>query len=391
LLSTFLFFVISMVVYFKTKSIKLISSLFAMLGFPVLMPWLINGGPSGAGFWWSLVNVVWVYFVTNRKSAIFWSSAHLVIAFIIVVLSQMGFFTIAYSISELLNFLFAFITIFILVYLFDMAREYYLQLSIKRAEELVFVNKDLVLANHELEQFAYAASHDLQEPLRTISNFVSLMEQKNKESSNSDPDSEQYMKFIVKATSRMQNLIKDLLDFAKVGRNITFEKVDCNLILKEVIDEMDSTIKENKTKIICSNLPVLVGNKTELKRLFQNLLSNAIKFQKKDVVPEISINVKESGGDFIFAVKDNGIGIEKEYIDHLFVIFQRLNNAAEYPGTGIGLAICKKIVALHGGRIWVESKLGQGSAFYFSLPKVQPEINPVPLPFLQNTVKETKK
>jgi signal transduction histidine kinase len=369
LLATFLFFIISMLSYYKTKNIQLISHLFAMLGFPVLMPWLITGGPSGAGFWWSLVNVVWVYFVTNKRAAIFWCSAHLIIAFIIVVLSQLGLFSIAYSISELLNFLFAFVMIFILVYLFDIAREYYLQLSVKRAEELVSLNKDLTLANHELEQFAYAASHDLQEPLRTTYNFINLLEKKYL--NHADKESIEYITLIKNATLRMQDLIKDLLDFSKVGRNITFEAVDCNIVLKEVLAEMNSTIKENNAKISSAVLPVLNGNKMELKRLFQNLLSNGIKFQKKDVLPEIQISVTETNDDFVFAFKDNGIGIEEKYAEKIFVIFQRLHNVEEYPGTGIGLAICKKIVVMHGGKIWVESEPGRGSIFYFTIPKVK--------------------
>jgi signal transduction histidine kinase len=365
--ATFLFFIISIIIYFKTRNARIVSHMFAMLGFPVLMPWLIDGGPSGAGFWWSLVNVVWVYFVTNKRSAIFWSSAHLFVTLVIVILSQMGFFTIAYPLPELLNFLFAFITIFILVYLFDMAREYYLLLYIKRTEELAVLNKDLISANHELEQFAYAASHDLQEPLRTISNFTKELQKKNSE--KKDEESELYIKYIVSSSAKMQNLIKDLLDFSRVGKNISFTMVDCNEILKEVIMEIDAAIKEAKAEIVFEKLPVLTGNATELKRLFQNLISNAIKFQKKGTTPVIKITVEETESEYVFAVEDNGIGIDEKYIGKLFVVFQRLNNASEYPGTGIGLAICKKIVMLHGGEIWVKSKPGEGSTFYFSITK----------------------
>jgi len=229
------------------------------------------------------------------------------------------------------------------------------------------VNNVLVSANKELEQFAYVASHDLQEPLRTISNFVGLL--KKKYYGNIDAETEIYIQFIVNATAKMQNLIKNLLDFSRTGKNITLMDLDYNEVLKEVIEEMHASIENSHAKITSAKLPVLMGNKTEMKRLFQNLISNAIKFQKKGVVPEIMISVEQNDTEYVFAVKDNGIGIEKEYMGKIFIIFQRLHHVSEYPGTGIGLAICKKIIALHRGEIWVESKLNVGSTFYFSIPK----------------------
>lgn len=234
-------------------------------------------------------------------------------------------------------------------------------------EEIKKKSEELARSNKELEQYAYVASHDLQEPLRTISNFVGLFNGKYK--GKLDKDAEQYLKFIVNATSKMQILIKDLLDFSRIGINNVFKKVDCNVLLTEVVTEMNATIKESKTKINSMVLPVVSGNEMELKRLFQNLISNAIKFQKKGGVPEINISVEEKDSQYVFGFKDNGIGIEDQFIGKLFVIFQRLNDHEEYHGTGIGLATCKKIVNLHDGKIWVESKFGEGSIFYFSLPK----------------------
>lgn len=230
----------------------------------------------------------------------------------------------------------------------------------KRAEELTTANK-------ELGQFVYAASHDLQEPLRTISNFVGLVE--TKYSGKLDNEGDQYLNFITAATSKMQALIKDLLNLSRLGNEITFAQVDCNIVLKEIIADLDSSIKESKANINIPNLPVLKGNITRLKQLFLNLISNAIKFRKIDVIPEIEITVLEKETEYLFAIKDNGIGIEEQYFNKLFIIFQRLNDENEYPGTGIGLAICKKIVEQHEGKIWVESKLGEGSTFYFTISK----------------------
>lgn len=222
-------------------------------------------------------------------------------------------------------------------------------------------------SNQELEQFAYVASHDLQEPLRTISNFVGLLEKKYTE--NTQSDQYRYFQFILKATSKMQNLIRDLLELSRVGRNVLYGPVDCNKVVLDVMAEMEASIKENNADIHFSNLPLLIASEIELKRVFQNLLSNALKFKKKDVTPEIVIRAMEGAEEYTFSVEDNGIGIGEEYSNKIFNIFQRLHSTTEYPGTGIGLATCKKIAALHNGRIWVESRLGVGTTFYFTISK----------------------
>ena len=222
-------------------------------------------------------------------------------------------------------------------------------------------------SNQELEQFAYVASHDLQEPLRTISNFVTLLEKKYPK--NGDDDNYRYFQFILKATARMQNLIKDLLEISRVGRNVHFAPVDCNKIMLDLMAEMEVSIKENNAGIHFSDLPVLIASEIELKRIFQNLISNALKFKKAQTAPNIIIRSQENESEFIFMVEDNGIGIKEEYTNKIFNIFQRLHSASEYPGTGIGLATCKKIAALHNGRIWVESAYNVGTTFYFSISK----------------------
>lgn len=222
-------------------------------------------------------------------------------------------------------------------------------------------------SNQELEQFAYVASHDLQEPLRTISNFVELLEKKYPK--NGDDDSYRYFQFILKATSRMQNLIKDLLEISRVGRNVQFTQVDCNKVILDLMAEMEISIKENNAAIHFSDLPVLIASEIELKRVFQNLISNALKFKNKETAPSITIRAQENENEFIFMVEDNGIGIKAEHTNKIFNIFQRLHSHTEYPGTGIGLATCKKIVHLHNGRLWVESTFGVGTTFYFTISK----------------------
>ncbi len=234
-------------------------------------------------------------------------------------------------------------------------------------KKLLVTSEELTHSNSELEQFAYVASHDLQEPLRTISNFVGLISQRYQ--GKLDADAEKYMGFILTATGKMQNLIKDLLEFSRIGSSMSFTELNSGNLVDTVEDEISSLIKESGAKITHINMPVLTANSIELKRLFQNLISNAIKFKKKDVVPKIEITAEETRYEYHFMVKDNGIGIEEQYKDRIFIIFQRLHTVAEYPGTGIGLATCKKIVALHNGKIWVESKLGEGSTFHFTISK----------------------
>ncbi|OFY83187.1 MAG: hypothetical protein A3F72_21485 [Bacteroidetes bacterium RIFCSPLOWO2_12_FULL_35_15] len=238
----------------------------------------------------------------------------------------------------------------------------------KKVEEMIKQrSENLAWSNKELEQFVYVASHDLQEPLRTITNYVELLKEEFPETKNEDIND--YFAFITSASFRMQSLIKDLLEYSRVGRNPVFSLVDCNKVLKEVIIELEPSIKESNAKITYPVLPVIKGIEIELKRIFQNLISNALKFRKKNVDPLIEIKAVEKETEFLFSIKDNGIGIDEKLFPKLFVIFQRLNNSVEYPGTGIGLAIAKKIVDLHKGKIWIESKLNEGSTFYFTIRK----------------------
>ncbi|OQP51162.1 PAS domain-containing sensor histidine kinase [Niastella yeongjuensis] len=224
---------------------------------------------------------------------------------------------------------------------------------------------ELEIKNKELEQFAYVASHDLQEPLRTTSSFVQLL--RKQYYGRLDENADRYIDYVIQSSDRMKTLIKDLLDYSRIGREKQFEPVNCNLALTEVLADLAKVIKENQAEIVAGPLPVVNAFPTELKLLFQNLISNSIKFQKQGVAPHIEISTRKQSGHWHFQFRDNGIGIDKQYQQRIFIIFQRLHNRSVYEGSGIGLAHCKKIVELHGGRIWVESELGMGSTFHFTI------------------------
>ena len=229
------------------------------------------------------------------------------------------------------------------------------------------MNIKLTRSNKEIEQFAYIASHDLQEPLKTISNYVGLFLKKYK--GRLDIDADQYLAVIGGATGRMQSLIRDLLNYSKIEKDKNKTVIDCNILLKDILNDMAISISESNADIYSEQLPVITGYLSGLKSVFQNLISNAIKFRKSDLNPIINITAQAKDKEWLFTIKDNGIGIDKIYYKKLFIIFQRLHNKNEYAGTGIGLAQCKKIIELHGGRIWLESELENGSTFYFTIPK----------------------
>lgn len=229
---------------------------------------------------------------------------------------------------------------------------------------------ELERKNKELEQFAYVASHDLQEPLQTTSSFVQQL--RKQYHSRLDPTADQYIDYIVQASGRMKILIKDLLDYSRIGRDNESCPLDCNKLVQEVLADLHNVIVENDVHINAGRLPVLNNVfPTELKSLFQNLVSNSIKFRKPGVTPVINIEALQTNGCWQFSVQDNGIGIEEKYLEKIFVIFQRLHNRSMYDGSGIGLAHCKKIAELHGGKIWVQSQPGVGSTFYFTVADSQ--------------------
>lgn len=232
-------------------------------------------------------------------------------------------------------------------------------------------NIDLERKNKEIEQFAYAASHDLQEPLRSISNFSKLLALKLEQDPNKEIN--EYVNLIIGGASRMSKLIFDLLEYSRIGKDMTMRATDCHTLVHEILTDLTAIIKENDAEIHIGQLPVIISY--DLKSVFQNLILNAIKFKKEGITPVINISASDAGKEFLFSIKDNGIGIEKEYFSRIFIIFQRLHTRFEYPGTGIGLSLCKKIIELHGGKIWVESEFGKGSTFYFTIPKIDKNIS----------------
>ncbi|MBC7949104.1 MAG: hypothetical protein H7Y42_14560 [Chitinophagaceae bacterium] len=235
--------------------------------------------------------------------------------------------------------------------------------------EADFANLELERKNNEMEQFVYIASHDLREPLRTTANFVELFQRQYH--SKIDAKGEAYLSYIIQSTERMKRLIDDLLNYSRTGINLEVQAVDCNDVLKEVLADLGVALSEAGAEITAENLPEIMGHRTSIKQLFQNLITNGIKFRKSGTIPRITIQTKTFGNNAQFSFTDNGIGIDKNNLEKIFVIFQRLHTRKEYEGSGIGLAHCKKIVDHHKGRIWAESTPGTGSSFCFTIPNVK--------------------
>ncbi len=273
----------------------------------------------------------------------------------------------------------------------DLMKELADQLSIalyqaQLLEQETRQRQELARSNGELEQFAYIASHDLQEPLRTVGSFAQLLERRYQD--KLEEKALRYIKFIVDGTNRMQTLVNDLLEYSRVGtRGKPFQVTDCNAVLEEAIANLEGAIRKTDATVqgwrygdsditgghyrrpkAISGLPVVMADSGQLVQLFQNLIGNAIKYSRPEEPPSVNVKAVRQEDGWQFCIQDNGIGIDPKHFDRIFQIFQRLHAQDEYSGTGIGLAICQKIIQRHGGRIWVESKLGFGSWFYFTIP-----------------------
>ena len=241
----------------------------------------------------------------------------------------------------------------------------FVELDQKR-HELMLRNEELRRSNEALEQFAYVASHDLREPLRKMAGFSQLLERRYK--GKLDEEADRLISYIVDGAARLQNLIADLLDFSRVGSSrAQWSVVQTATILERVMENLGVLIQESRAVITHDDLPPVRGDSSQLVQLFQNLVANALKFRGTEP-PVVHVGVRPGDDFWEFSVRDNGIGISPQYFPQIFELFKRLHSKEQYPGTGIGLAICKKVVENHGGKIWVESRPGAGSTFFFTLP-----------------------
>jgi len=239
-----------------------------------------------------------------------------------------------------------------------------LRLRRQAEDDLARKVEELARSNADLEQFAYVASHDLQEPLRMVAAYTQLLAERYR--GKLDENADKFIGYASEGAVRMQSLIQDLLAFSRVGRNGS-GRVDCDAAMEEVLMTLGPAIQESGAVVTHAALPEVWANRSQMAQVFQNLIGNAIKFRGKEP-PVISVQAEKAGQHWLFSVSDNGIGIAPEYAENIFVVFQRLHARTEYPGNGIGLAICKKIIERNGGKIWVEAQAGLGSVFKFTMP-----------------------
>lgn len=239
---------------------------------------------------------------------------------------------------------------------------------VRAEDELARQAMELARSNADLEQFAYVASHDLQEPLRMVASYTQLLARRYR--GKLDEDADEFIGFAVDGVNRMQALINDLLAYSRVGsRGDNLEATNMNELFDRVLLSLGPAIEETGATVAREDLPVIRADPGQMAQVLQNLIANAMKFRKPDVVPNVSVSARRDPEGWVFSVADNGIGIAAEYADRIFVLFQRLHSRDEYSGTGIGLAICKKIVERHGGRIWFDSEPGRGTTFHFLIPE----------------------
>jgi light-regulated signal transduction histidine kinase (bacteriophytochrome) len=243
----------------------------------------------------------------------------------------------------------------------------------KSEQELEVANQVLEESNLELKQFAYIASHDLQSPLRSIAGFVQLLQQEYE--GKLDEQAQEWILRTVGAVTRMQTLIGDLLSYSRVdARSRPFTRISFLDIVNDALILLESSIHDSGGQVACGKLPIVMGDRSQLVQLMQNLIGNGLAY-RSDTPPHIHISAKRSAKDWIFSISDNGIGIDPKHYEQIFEIFKRLHNQKDKPGTGIGLAVCRRVVNRHGGKIWVESEPGHGSTFHFTIPEGTEQTN----------------
>ncbi|WP_080055897.1 sensor histidine kinase [Spirosoma aerolatum] len=338
--------------------------------------WLYIGSDLMIWLAYMVIPLILIRYLFVKKGVplpgVFWLfGAFILLCGLTHLLDAIIFWVPIYRISALVRFLTGLVSIATVLALFRYfneavglrtSKEYERELSFRQQAVL-----ELTRSNEELQQFAYVASHDLQSPLKTIFNYLNLLN--NKYAPQLSEDARKLITISMSAAERMRTLIDDLLDFSRVGSNVVFTQVHLNQIVAEVLEEQQEEIQVSGAKLDVGPLPIIKAHPTDLKQVFQNLISNSLKYRKPGISPQITIRAVDESDQFCFAVRDNGIGIEPQYFDRVFQIFQRLHGRHEYSGTGIGLATCKKVVHIYGGQIWIESEPGIGSTFYFTIPK----------------------
>ncbi|MDB5241215.1 MAG: histidine kinase [Spirosoma sp.] len=322
------------------------------------------------------IPLILVRFVTLKKGVPMPSVFLLFGAFIMLcgathLLDATMFWWPAYRLNALIRFLTGVVSIATVIALIRYFNEAIgLRTSGEYESELQFRQQavqELSRSNQELQQFAYVASHDLQAPLKTIVNYLTLLEAKYGE--QLDVDGRKLINTSTAAAGRMRTLINDLLDFSRVGSVAEFESVDMNALIAEILEEHQEEVKAANATVDLEPLPTLTAHRTDLKQVFQNLITNGLKYRLPNAATRLKIYATDEGKSYRFAVADNGIGIAPQHYERVFQIFQRLHSRTDYPGTGIGLATCKKIIDIYGGQIWLDSTPGVGTTFYLTIPK----------------------
>ncbi|KAB7728164.1 two-component sensor histidine kinase [Rudanella paleaurantiibacter] len=323
------------------------------------------------------IPLILIRFVLIKKGVplpgVFWLfGAFILLCGLTHLIDAMMFWYPAYRLNALIRFLTGAVSIATVIALFRYFNEAVgLRTSKEYDRELSYrmlAMQELTRSNQELQQFAYVASHDLQSPLKTIANYLTLLESKH--GAALDTDARRLIGVSAAAAERLRHLINDLLEFSRVGSEVSFTQVNLNELVAEVLEDQQAEIQQVGGDVEVGNLPTLTGHRTDLKQVFQNLISNGLKYRRAGVTPQIRINVKDEGDQYRFSISDNGIGIDRQYYDRVFEIFQRLHGRGQYSGTGIGLATCKKVIEIYGGTIWLESTPGEGTTFFFTIPKV---------------------